>query len=47
MTVTPNRRGRVVMLCTATAVFVATVLYRFLTLDVMNDHFVHLSRYTR
>ena len=44
MTVTPNRRGRIVMLCVATAVFVATFLLRFLTLEFMNDHFVHLSR---
>jgi len=44
MTVTAHRRGRIVMLCAATAVFVATFLFRFLTLEFMNDHFVHLSR---
>jgi hypothetical protein len=44
MTVTPNRRGRIVMLCAATAVFVGTFLFRFLTLEFMNDHVVHLSR---
>jgi hypothetical protein len=44
MTVTPHRRDRIVMFCAATAVFVATFLFRFLTLEFMNDHFVHLSR---
>ena len=44
MAVTANRRGRIVMLCAATAVFVATFLFRFLTLEFMNDQFVHLTR---
>ena len=45
MTVTPDRRDRIVMLCAATAVFVATTFSSsFSLLEFMNDHFVHLSR---
>jgi hypothetical protein len=32
------------MLCAAVAVFVAAFLFRFLTIEFMNDHFVHLTR---
>src|SRR5262245_20934492 len=44
MTVTAHRRSRFVLPCVAAVVFVATFLFRFLTLEFMNDHFVHLTR---
>ena len=44
MSLAARPRDRFVLLCVATAVFVATFLFRFLTLEFMNDHFVHLTR---